>query len=254
MTVGIVSVAERPPLFERIEAIHETAWPEFNRHGDVLNRYWGRLASDFACFQFVLFDDDQDAVLAGANSIPIRWDGTVDGLPEGIDAVMEQGCTLAEMGGQANTLSALAIVVPPDQRRAGHSRRMIAAMADLAARQGLGGVVVPLRPVWKDRYPLTSIERYVAWTNDDGLPFDPWLRTHVRVGGRILRPAPESLRITGSVAEWESWTEMRFPDDGQYVIPGGLALLTIDHRADLGSYWEPNVWVGHPVPAPARDT
>lgn len=248
MTVGIVSVAERPSLFDRIEAIHKNVWPEFNRHGDVLNRYWERLATDFASFQFALYDDDHDAVLAGANSIPCSWDGTVGGLPDGIDAVMEQGCTLGERGGQADTLSALAIVVPPEQRHSGHSRRMIAAMGELAARHDLGGLIVPLRPVWKDRYPLTSIERYVTWCTDAGLPFDPWLRTHVRVGGRVLRPAPESLRITGTVAEWESWTEMRFPDDGRYVIPGGLALLTIDHQADVGSYWEPNVWVGHEVP------
>ncbi len=128
---------------------------------------------------------------------------------------------------------------------------MIAAMAAVAAGHNLGGLIVPLRPVWKDRYPLTPIERYVAWCGDDGLPLDPWIRTHVRAGGTILRPAPQSLRITGSLAEWEAWTELRFPDDGDYVIPGGLSVLTIDRHADLGSYWEPNVWISHPVVVPA---
>ncbi|MEX0791154.1 MAG: N-acetyltransferase, partial [Actinomycetota bacterium] len=68
----------------------------------------------------------------------------------------------------------------------------------------------------------------------------------------ILRAAPQSLRITGTVAEWESWTGMPFPATGTYVIPDGLATLEIDRLRDIGSYWEPNVWMRHPVsPGPA---
>ena len=64
-------------------------------------------------------------------------------------------------------------------------------------------------------------------------------------GGKILKPEPQSLRITGTVAEWEQWTEMPFPDDGDYVFPGGLATVAIDRAADVGRYWEPNVWTLH---------
>jgi hypothetical protein len=120
-------------------------------------------------------------------------------------------------------------------------------MRDTAARHGFADVVVPLRPTWKERYPLTPIERYVRWTRADGLPFDPWVRTHVRVGGEILAPAPCSLRITAPIADWERWTGLAYPDDGPYVFPGGLAPVTIDHAADRGSYWEPNIWVRHRV-------
>jgi hypothetical protein len=31
------------------------------------------------------------------------------------------------------------------------------------------------------------------------------------------------MEVTGTVDEWEEWTEMHFPDDGEYVIPGALA-------------------------------
>jgi len=31
------------------------------------------------------------------------------------------------------------------------------------------------------------------------------------------------------------------------VFPQGLALVTIDRDADLGLYYEPNVWVAHAV-------
>jgi hypothetical protein len=40
---------------------------------------------------------------------------------------------------------------------------------------------------------------------------------------------------------------MDFPDDGRYTFPRGLAPLTIDRGRDLGSYWEPNVWIVHAV-------
>ena len=55
-----------------------------------------------------------------------------------------------------------------------------------------------------------------------------------------------SLRINGTVADWESWVGMPFPESGDYVFPEGLATVHIDREADLGSYWEPNVWMIHP--------
>jgi hypothetical protein len=124
---------------------------------------------------------------------------------------------------------------------------MIEAMAGIARAHGLRALIAPLRPTWKERYPLTPIERYAAWTRADGLPFDPWIRTHVRLGAEILRPEPESLRIVGMVAEWEAWTGLPLPESGEYVFPQGLALLRVDREADRGVYFEPNVWVGHSV-------
>jgi hypothetical protein len=100
-------------------------------------------------------------------------------------------------------------------------------------------------PQLEGALPLTPIQRYAAWTRPDGLPFDPWLRVHVRLGGRILRAEPESLRISGTVSEWEGWVGMAFPETGRYVFPEGLALLHVDRERDLGLYHEPNVWVAH---------
>ena len=75
-------------------------------------------------------------------------------------------------------------------------------MADLARSANLGWLIAPVRPNWKDRYPLVPIERYATWTRADGEPFDPWIRVHIRMGGKIAAPIPESARITGTVAEW----------------------------------------------------
>jgi hypothetical protein len=38
---------------------------------------------------------------------------------------------------------------------------------------------------------------------------------------------------------------MAFPESGEYVFPQGLAPVAIDREADVGAYWEPNVWMRH---------
>jgi hypothetical protein len=119
-------------------------------------------------------------------------------------------------------------------------------MRSLADRHGLVHLVVPVRPSLKERYPITPIEEYVGWRRADGELLDPWMRVHERLGARVGAPLPESLRITGTVAEWESWTGLTYPASGDYVFPEGLAPVHIDVDADLGGYWEPNVWMIHP--------
>jgi hypothetical protein len=51
--------------------------------------------------------------------------------------------------------------------------------------------------------------------------------------------------MTGTIDQWETWTGLRLPATGHYVIPDGLSPLYIDHGIDLGTYTEPNVWVRH---------
>jgi hypothetical protein len=54
----------------------------------------------------------------------------------------------------------------------------------------------------------------------------------VRFGGEIIAPKARSLRITGTVAQWEAWTELPFPESGSYVFPHGLAPPEGDRERD----------------------
>jgi hypothetical protein len=173
----------------------------------------------------------------------VRWNGSIEDLPAGIDGAIARA--FDERG--ANVLCALLIAVPRAQQGKGASAKALRAMVDIARTHGFETLIAPVRPSWKERYPLVPIERYAGWRREDGLPFDPWMRVHERAGATVLKPEPCSLRITGSVSEWEEWTEMAFPESGEYVFPAGLAPVTIDREQDAGRYWEPNVWMVHAV-------
>jgi GNAT superfamily N-acetyltransferase len=238
----LATVAERPELTELGWERTRDTLPEYNSHGDVLNHYWGRLTDERPEFQFHLLDGDGD-VVARARSIPVRWNGRLDDLPAGIDGAIARG--FEERG--ANVLCALVIMVPRDRQGHGVSGAAVKAMLELARRHGLEALIAPVRPSWKERYPLVSIEHYAGWRRADGLLFDPWMRVHERVGAKLLKPEPRSLRITGRVVEWEEWTGMAFPESGEYWFPGCLAPVSIDREEDSGAYWEPNVWMEHEV-------
>ena len=51
--------------------------------------------------------------------------------------------------------------------------------------------------------------------------------------------------MTGTVEQWQTWTDLKLPTTGHYVIPDGLSPLYIDRDHDLGTSTEPNVWVQH---------
>ena len=211
--------------------------PEYSNHGDVLNRYWGRLTEERPEFQFHLVEGGEPVARA-------RSGGTGRStMPAGIDGAIERGFEVAG----ANVLCALLVAIPGAAQGRGISRLALDAMVALARQHRLEALIAPVRPSWKERYPLAPIERYAAWRRPDGLPLDPWLRVHERLGAKILKPEPESLGITGTVAEWESWIDLPLLESADYVFPHGLAPLHAELERDACSYWEPNVWMRHDV-------
>jgi hypothetical protein len=118
-------------------------------------------------------------------------------------------------------------------------------MKDIARRHGLKRMIAPVRPNLKSLYPLTPMEHYIQWLGDDGLPFDNWLRVHARLGAQIIKVCPQAMHISGTVADWEKWAGLKFPESGTYVVPGALTPIEIDRENDRGVYIEPNVWMLH---------
>jgi hypothetical protein len=244
----LVTAAERPELTDDMLRLGASPWPEFLNHDPVVSGLWRSIYELAPDFQLALLDEQTNALAAIGNCIPIRWDGEAETLPDrGIDAVLEDGVACLRDHATPSAASALMIVVSRGRLGQGLSERAIRAMAEVVGRHGLFDLVAPVRPTDKHHYPLISMERYIRWRREDGLPFDPWIRVHKRVGGEILGCASAAMRVTGSIAEWERWTGMAMPDSGAYVVPGALVPVELDRERDLGEYLEPACWMRHRV-------
>jgi len=240
----VVTTARRPDLDERARAAFRPTWPEFIFHDSIVSEYIARVETYFPHYDVLLLEDGE--VVAGGWGVPIGWDGTTRGLPEGgYDGTMINAVTGHENSVQADTLCVMAAAVRPDRQRAGLAGKTVTALRDRATEAGLRHVIAPVRPTLKCRYPLMPMERFARWTRSDGLHIDPWIRTHQRLGASILAPAPQSMIITGTVAEWEQWAGMAFPETGQYIVPDALDLVDIKREQDQGTYAETNLWMRH---------
>ena len=238
------TLEDRPDLHSTMESFGSSVWPEFMLNDAVADAHWQRMAADFPGYQLALLDGGGE-IVSVARSAPLAWDGSPDDLPPGWDAQLSRSVAELERGLVPNTLGAIMIVTDPARRGDRLGGLTVTALKACAGLHGLGALVACVRPTLLEHYPLTSIEEYAAWTRDDGLPFDPWIRLHVRLGGRLSRPEPGSMLISGSVAAWEEWTGMAFPVSGPYVVPGACAVVEVDRASGMATYRDPNVWIIH---------
>jgi hypothetical protein len=245
--VTLTTLAERPELAAGIPDLLAARWPAFllggaPGHGADLT---GLILANPG-HQVVL--TGEDGTLAGAGlSVPVRWDGTRDGLPAGWDGAVAAAARLHADGGRPDAACALSITLAPAASGRGNARRLLDALRAATGRAGGHALIAPVRPVYKSRYPLIAMDRYLTWRTPTGEPFDPWLRLHTAAGGRVLGVAYPSMSVTGSVAAWSAWTGMALPGHGSYLVPGGLVPLRVRRDAQSAVYREPNVWVSHPA-------
>ncbi|MGW0606913.1 hypothetical protein [Streptomyces sp. NPDC002640] len=244
MTFTIERSDARPRRGEDLKELFSEGFPEFIAADHLVKQYIGRVREWFAAFDLMLLDD-QDVPVAAGWGVPLHWDDRPDTLPTGYTQALVRAVEGHEQGVAPDTFVICGAVVTPSLKGRGLAGQTLAALRETAVRAGLHQVVAPVRPTTKARYPLTPIESFMRWTREDGLALDPWIRTHQRLGATLLAPAPASQTMTGTVADWERWTGMAFPDTGDYVIPEGLALLHIDRDTDQGIYQEPNIWMRH---------
>ena len=228
----------------QLETLFVGAFPAFITADQVAKLYIDRVRNWFPEFNIMLVGEESIPVATGWG-VPLTWNGEVGDLPIGYTDATKRAVEVHEAGDEPNTFVICGGIVNPSLAGKGYASKLISALCDLAKESGLERVIAPVRPTMKSSHPMVPIDTYVHLLRPDGAPADPWLRTHWRMGGRILTTAPASQTMTGTVAEWQDWTGCEFPATGDYVIPDGLSTLHIDLARDAGVYVEPNVWIQH---------
>ena len=242
----IISPKDLPMYRDLADDIAVASWPEFMLHDPIANQHWHELFDRFNEYQFALLDTETERMAAMGNSVPFYWDKSPDELPEGgWDWVFLKAIEDHKNGIKPNIQSAIQIAIHPDYQSQGLSGQMVRAMGAIGKSMGFTRLVAPVRPNQKSTYPLISIDDYITWKIEKDLPFDAWLRVHVRVGGKILKPCHEAMIIRGTRAEWESWTGLKFQQSGEYILAGALNTIEMNIEKDEGIYIEPNVWMVH---------
>jgi GNAT superfamily N-acetyltransferase len=231
-----------------VRGMNKAAWPEFMLHEQVANELWHELLERFPAYQIAIYDTEQKRAAAMGNSLPLRWDGTMEDLPEGgWDWAFEQAVHDHKNGVPPNLHCAIQVIVHPEYRKHGLSLPMLKAVHGITISKGLQALIIPVRPSEKSKYPLASLDDYVTWKTEEGLPFDAWLRVHVRAGGKFIKVCHQSKTVRGSQRDWEQWTGLKFPQSGSYILPNALQPVELDIEKGEGLYIEPNLWMVHEV-------
>ena len=235
-----ITLNQRIDLKNALHEINQTTWPSFILHWHC--PAWSNLFSTFMDYQ-ILFLNDKDDLLAFGHTIPIYWKEDLREIPDDLKTLIEMGVISNQKGIKPNVLLALAAVVPEKYKGKGLSSVIVKEMKNIAIKKGLKYLIVPVRPTLKSRYPLIPIENYAKWKREDGLFFDPWLRVHQKLGGKIFKTAKLSMIIEGNVKEWEEWTGTKIFESGHYLFEGVLNPVEISCEKDMGIYFDPCIWV-----------
>ena len=244
MELEITTLAERPELREPIGRFAES-WPEFMTQDIISDVFWGAIYDTFS--EYVLVATLDGKAVARGISVPFALgaEGRGELPPDGWDRVLVWAFADHKRGVTPDTVSAIEINIDPPYQGRGWSGVMLTAMRDNVRRHGLSTLVAPVRPNAKHHEPGAPMSEYAFRTRDDGLPVDPWLRVHVRAGAEIVKVAPTSMTISGSLDEWRKWTGLPFTTDGPVDVDGALVPIECRVAHDYAVYVEPNVWVRH---------
>ena len=246
----VATFAERRELLAKVfEPEIQSAVPEFMRHDPASALYFGEgQLGDYLDYGLAAVDPaEPDRPIARAFSVPFAFpERGRESLPDGgWDQVIRWAYRDRLAGAKATAVSALEITVAPRLQGRGISRVMLKALCDNARRLGFADLYAPLRPTDKHREPHTPFADYIGRCREDGLPHDSWLRTHFRLGAAIVKIAPYSMVIAGTLAEWRRWTGLSFAQSGPAIVSGALSPVHVSLEQDHAVYVEPNLWIRH---------
>ena len=238
--VNVFTVAERPDLAEPAWEATRDTFPEYNNHGDVLNAYWGGLTEKHPRVPV------PPRRRRRARSSPARARFRCAGTER--SRICRPGSTArssaASTRAAANVLCAMVIQIPRSLQGRGLSAAALRRWRTSARAHGLASLIAPVRPSWKERYPLIA-DRAVR-----GLA----ARRRAALRPVAARARARRRRRSCDPSRSPSGSPARRPSGKNGSGCGSPRTGSTSSRAASrrsrsttasGSYWEPNVWMHH---------
>lgn len=238
-------LAARPRSPDQLAALFAGGWPAFIDADQEAAAALPRVRELFAGWEFAALDPATDELVAAGWAVPLGWDGDIGSLPTGYSDSLTRAVRDYDRGTAVDTAVICALQVRPDRAGAGVATALLQALIDAALASGLVRVIAPLRPTAKHEVPLMPIHHYAALARPDGSARDPWLRTHLAMGGHMVSTAPASQIFTAGVGSWRRWSGLAMPTSGSYLVRDALAPVVVDVELDVGTLTEPCIWVRH---------
>ncbi|WP_326686725.1 N-acetyltransferase [Streptomyces sp. NBC_01795] len=247
--------SEAPRLAAQVS--YEPLWPRFLFAAPSM-RLYRPLGELWPYSQLLLAEPGSGRLLGWLDTAPVFTDGGADGLPGiarglpgggrglpgGWDDLMRRAVEGLRAGHAPDTLAMMSLSLLPAARGIGLGAAAIALARALASLLELRAVLAPVRPTLKAACPQVPMGEYMRRVRTDGLPADPWLRAHVRAGGRVAGVATASTVMEAPLEDWAAWGAS-LPPAGDGTIEGALSPLELLPDGRTARYTEPNVWVIH---------
>lgn len=244
----IVDSDDREFSFENVNQVLMQSYPRFLIEDFVDSEPWKQLCSFYPEFQFGLVEVETQKMVAQGSCLPLPWHKSLEELPNtGCDWALKTGLEAKLQNITPTLLGAASIAILPGYQGQGLSHILLDYMQELTRFFNYNTLILAARPILKYLYPSLPIKRYVNLQNEAGFCFDPWLRTNLKRGARLIGICDHSTVIYDTIPNWERLTDMRFPRTGSYVVQGAIAPLEIRHESNCGTYIEPNVWLSYTV-------
>lgn len=251
MEVEVHNLKDKPELIDQFQKLIDSSWPQIALLDDQGMKYWFPVLEKFPECQFGLFLDEE--LVAVGNCAPVSYlSESVVGETEPFADLPDTGWSWAirsaiESDLEPNVLCALSATVNPNFRRRGLARKVLEHFKKIAADRSFQYLIAPVRPSLKHLYPLIPIADYVQWSHPGRPCFDPWIATHLGLGGRLVKTISAAMTVTRRVSDFAQMFSLTFASKGEYLLPGALCPMTVDPELELARYKEPGVWLVHDI-------
>lgn len=219
----------------------QAAFPPIIQQSAIIKKYWAEIERSFPDHQLFAYNDKEE-LLGIINSIPFNWNDSLDNLPDrGWDFIVEKGIEDKHKKRKPNTIGGLQIIVPHAHRGKGYSKFLIAELKELKIRKEYENLVIPIRPTLKHNHPQMKMQEFLL-EKKDGWHVDPWIRTHIKCGGEVIKVCEQSMFIEADLGFWSSISTVPLIN-GFNIIQGALNPVYIDMEKKRGEYIEENIWI-----------